>query len=69
MDAKERAEELIRKFDNCRPGKQTALSCVEVILEALRESHDLPSGNLHPFGVYPGRIVTWLSVKKELEKV
>ena len=69
-DAKEKAEQLVRKFAIGGWGKKNALTCVEVILEDLRESYALSDG-LHPHtvGMFAGSIVVWSKIKKELEKL
>ncbi len=68
MEAQEKANELVRKFAIGGWGKENAKTCVEEILNDLKESFEVAK-DLHPHaeGLIAGSLVFWQSVKRELE--
>jgi hypothetical protein len=68
MEAQEKADELVRKFTIGESSKENAKTCVEEILNDLKESFKI-SKDLHPHaeGLIAGALIFWESVKRKLE--
>lgn len=67
MEAKDKADELVRKFALGGWGKEHATNCVDEILSDLKESYEVAQ-DLHPHasGLIAGSMYFWTKVKEEI---